>query len=217
MVFRSVSRLASSSASAPFLLPDLPYAKEALQPFISAETLTYHHQKHHQAYVTKLNQLVAEAPAALGGKSLEELVRTETGTVFNQAAQVWNHTFYWNCLKPKGGGEPSGTLGKLIVRDFESVARFRDAFTAAATSHFGSGWAWLVWNEKSDKLEIVTGHDAMNPVRDGSGVPLLTCDVWEHAYYIDTRNDRPAYVKNWWNLVNWEFANAQLGLTKAKL
>lgn len=180
-------------------LPDLPYAIDALAPAISAETLEFHHGKHHNAYVVKLNEL-------LGGdssKSLEELVRTTEGAVFNQAAQVWNHTFYWNCMSPNGGGKPSGKLAEAIDRDFGSYEEFLAAFKAAAMGQFGSGWAWLV--EADGKLEIVTTGNAGNPMTDGKK-PLLTCDVWEHAYYIDFRNARPTYLDVFFEkLVNWHY------------
>lgn len=188
-----------------FELPALPYARDALAPHISAETLDYHYGKHHQTYVTNLNKLVAADPS-LEGKSLEDLIRTSSGGVFNNAAQVWNHTFYWNGLRPGGGGEPTGDLADAIVAAFGSFAAFKEKFSAAAAGQFGSGWAWLVKNG-SGGLEIVTTGNAGCPLTDGK-VPVLTCDVWEHAYYVDYRNARPAYVAAWWNLVNWDFAAA---------
>ena len=188
-----------------FELPALPYSRDALAPHISAETLDYHYGKHHQAYVTNLNKLVAADPS-LEGKSLEDLIRTTSGGVFNNAAQVWNHTFYWNGLRPDGGGEPTGALAESIVAAFGSFAAFKEKFGAAAAGQFGSGWAWLVKNS-SGALEIVTTGNAGCPLTDGK-VPVLTCDVWEHAYYVDYRNARPAYVAAWWNLVNWDFAAA---------
>jgi Fe-Mn family superoxide dismutase len=188
-----------------FELPALPYARDALAPHISAETLDYHYGKHHQTYVTNLNKLVAADPS-LEGKSLEDLIRTTSGGVFNNAAQVWNHTFYWNGLRPGGGGEPTGALADAIVAAFGSFAAFKEKFSAAAAGQFGSGWAWLVKNA-SGGLEIVTTGNAGCPLTDGK-VPVLTCDVWEHAYYVDYRNARPAYVAAWWNLVNWDFAAA---------
>lgn len=191
-----------------FTLPELPFAKDSLAPHISAETLDYHHGKHHQAYVTKLNELVA-ADASLAGKSLEDLVRTTSGGVFNQAAQVWNHTFYWHSMKPGGGGEPTGALKAAIDEAFGSFADFKTKFSAAAVGQFGSGWAWLVKNE-GGKLEIVQTSNAGCPLTENKK-PLLTCDVWEHAYYVDYRNARPKYVEAWWNLVNWEHAAQQLG------
>ncbi|MCB9676651.1 MAG: superoxide dismutase [Alphaproteobacteria bacterium] len=190
-----------------FALPALPYSNDALAPHISAETLSFHHGKHHAGYVTKLNAAV-DADASLKGKSLEDLIKTTSGGVFNNAAQVFNHTFYWNSLSPNGGGEPKGAIKAAIDRDFGSFAAFKDAFTAAAGGHFGSGWAWLVKNA-SGKLEIVQTHDAGCPLTSGQ-TPILTCDVWEHAYYIDYRNARPDYINGWWALVNWDFANANL-------
>lgn len=190
----------------PFALPPLPYPKDALAPHISAETLDFHHGKHHAAYITRLNQLV-EADAALAGKGLDDLVRSATGVVFNQAAQAWNHTFYWQSLRPHGGGEPTGAIAAAINKSFGSFAAFKEKFTAVAAGHFGSGWAWLV--QSGGRLEIVDTHDAGNPLTQGKK-PILTCDVWEHAYYIDYRNARPKYVEAWWNLVNWEHASAQL-------
>eukprot|EP00922_Rhytidocystis_sp_ex-Travisia-forbesii_P003042 GHVS01004458.1.p1 GENE.GHVS01004458.1~~GHVS01004458.1.p1 ORF type:complete len:208 (-),score=14.49 GHVS01004458.1:217-840(-) len=206
-MFRSVARLSGKHK-----LPALPYALDALQPHISAETLQYHHGKHHAAYVTKLNLLV-DAQPSLGNKSLEEIIKTEEGVVFNQAAQIWNHTFYWHCMKANGGGQPSGAIQQKIISDFGSVETFKEQFSACAAGHFGSGWAWLVLGNKG-KLAIVGGHDAINPLKDGSGTPILTCDVWEHAYYVDYRNQRPKYIESWWNLVNWDFANTNLASAK---
>jgi len=191
-------------------LPPLPWPRDALAPHISAETIDYHYGKHHQAYVTKLNELLAVPEnAQFKGKSLEDLVLTSNGVMFNQAAQIWNHTFYWKGLRPNPESRPNpptGRIAPLIERDFGSVAAFQEQFTAAAAGHFGSGWIWLVY-APDGKLKITSGHDAANPVRDGTGTPLLTCDVWEHAYYTDQRNARPAYVKAWWNVVDWEFVN----------
>ncbi|CEM28879.1 unnamed protein product [Vitrella brassicaformis CCMP3155] len=201
MFRRSAARLA-------FKLPDLPYKLDALQPHISAETLSYHHGKHHAAYVNKLNQLIEGRPA-LASKTLEEIIKGEDGIVFNQAAQIWNHTFYWSCMKPGGGGLPTGAVKDKIDAAFGSFDAFKEQFSTAAAGHFGSGWAWLVAGDDG-KLKIVGGHDAMNPMKDGSGKAILTCDVWEHAYYVDYRNERPKYVAAWWNLVNWDFANANL-------
>jgi Fe-Mn family superoxide dismutase len=193
-----------------FTLPPLPWERTALAPHISAETIDYHYGKHHQAYVTKLNELVGTPEhAQWRGKSLEEIVLGSTGIVFNQAAQIWNHTFYWEGLRPNPEGRPNpptGPVAALIDRDFGSTAAFQEQFTAQAVGHFGSGWVWLVQGPDG-KLRITQGHDAANPVRDGTGTPLLTCDVWEHAYYVDQRIARPAYVKAWWNLVNWDFVN----------
>jgi Fe-Mn family superoxide dismutase len=189
-----------------FTLPELPYSKDALAPHLSAETLEFHHDKHHQAYVTKLNELVGADPS-LAGKSLEDLVRTSSGGVFNQSAQVWNHTFYWNSMKPKGGGEPTGAVLEAINKAFGSFGDFKTKFSAAAAGQFGSGWAWLV--KDGSGLAIVATSNAGNPLTEGK-TPILTCDVWEHAYYIDYRNARPKYVEAWWNLVNWDFAAKNL-------
>ncbi len=190
-----------------FTLPTLPYDKTALAPHISAETLEYHHGKHHQKYVDTLNQLIEGTPDA--SKSLEELVKTTSGKLFNQAAQVWNHSFYWNCLSPNGGGTPTGKSAAAIDAAFGSFEQFKSAFDAAAGAHFGSGWAWLV-KDVAGGLKIVDTHDAGNPMTDGH-TPLLTCDVWEHAYYVDYRNARPKYLEAFWALVNWDFVNENLG------
>jgi Fe-Mn family superoxide dismutase len=190
----------------PFTLPELPYAKDALAPHISAETLDFHHGKHHQAYVTKLNELVEKDPS-LAGKSIEDLVRSASGPVFNQAAQIWNHTFYWHSMKPKGGGEPKGAVADAIKASFGSFADFKTQFTNAAIGQFGSGWAWLIKDDT--KLAISATSNAGCPVHEGKK-PILTCDVWEHAYYIDYRNARAKYVDAWWNLVNWDFAAKNL-------
>ena len=190
-----------------FTLPELPYPKDALTPHISAETLEFHHGKHHNAYVTKLNEFVAADPS-LAGKSLEDIMRSSSGGVFNNAAQVWNHTFYWHSMKPGGGGEPKGALADAINKAFGSFSSFKEKFSAAAVGQFGSGWAWLVKNG-SGALEIVPTSNAACPLTEGK-TPLLTCDVWEHAYYIDYRNARPKYVEAWWNLVNWDHAASKL-------
>ncbi|RMF22696.1 MAG: superoxide dismutase [Fe] [Deltaproteobacteria bacterium] len=189
-----------------FELPALPYAMDALAPHISAETLEYHYGKHHKAYVDNLNKLVAGTD--MEGKSLEDIIRSASGGVFNNAAQVWNHSFYWNCLSPNGGGEPSGALADAINKACGSFAEFKEKFSTTAVTTFGSGWAWLV--KKSDgSLAIVSTSNAGNPLTDGDQ-PLLTCDVWEHAYYIDYRNARPKYVEAFWNLVNWDFVASNL-------
>jgi len=191
-----------------FELPDLPYPKNALAPHISQETLEFHHDKHHAAYVNKLNGLV-EKDSSLAGKSLEDIVKSSSGGLFNQAAQVWNHTFYWSSMSPDGGGDPSGAAADAISKAFGSVDKFREEFSAAAAGHFGSGWAWLV--KKGDgSLAITSTHDAGNPMTDGD-TPILTCDVWEHAYYVDYRNARPKYIEAWWNVVNWDFVAKNLG------
>ncbi|GAB5540702.1 MAG: superoxide dismutase [Sandaracinaceae bacterium] len=189
-----------------FTLPELPYAKDALAPHISKETLEFHYGKHHQGYVNKLNKAV-EDDASLQGKSLEDLIKTQKGGVFNNAAQVWNHTFYWNSLSPNGGGEPTGKIADAIKKSFGSFSDFKEQFSKAASGHFASGWAWVVTS--GDGLDIVDLHDAGNPLTMGK-TPVLTCDVWEHAYYIDYRNARPDYIAAWWNLVNWDHANSQL-------
>lgn len=191
----------------PFELPALPYALNALEPHISQETLEYHYGKHHRAYVNKLNALVPGTDFA--GKSLEEIIMKANGGIFNNGAQVWNHTFYWHCMSPQGGGDPYNALAAAIDKAFGSFTKFKEEFTNAAITQFGSGWAWLVKN-KDGSLEIVQTANAGNPMTEGKK-PLLTCDVWEHAYYIDTRNDRPKYVSNFWNLVNWDFVVKNFG------
>lgn len=185
-----------------FELPALPYAKDALAPHISAETLEFHHGKHHQTYVTNLNNLVPGTE--FDGLSLEEIIVKASGGIFNNAAQVWNHTFYWNCLAPNAGGEPTGELADAINTTFGSFAKFKEEFTKTAVTTFGSGWAWLVKNADGS-LALVSTSNAGCPLTAGQ-TPLLTCDVWEHAYYIDFRNARPAYLEAFWALVNWEFA-----------
>jgi Fe-Mn family superoxide dismutase len=184
-----------------FTLPELPYAKDALAPHMSAETLEFHHGKHHQAYVTNLNKLIEGKPEA--NKSLEEIILSSDGGVFNNAAQVWNHTFFWNCMKPNGGGEPTGELAEAIKRDFGSYDAFAEQFATAAATQFGSGWAWLV--KDGDKLKIMKTANADLPMKHGQKA-LLTIDVWEHAYYIDYRNARPKFIDTFLkNLVNWDF------------
>jgi Fe-Mn family superoxide dismutase len=189
-----------------FELPALPYARDALAPHISPETIDYHYGKHHQTYVTNLNNLIAGTE--FESMSLEDIIRKSSGGIFNNAAQVWNHTFYWNSLSPKGGGEPAGRLADAITKSFGSFAAFKDEFTKVALGTFGSGWAWLV--ERPDgSLGIVSTSNAATPLT-GPDRPLLTCDVWEHAYYIDYRNARAKYVEAFWNLVNWDFAQSQM-------
>lgn len=186
-----------------FELPPLPYAEDALEPHISSETIQYHYGKHHAAYVSKLNAAV-EADSALQGKTLEEIIRSTSGGVFNNAAQVWNHTFYWNGLSPQGGGEPTGALAKAIDEAFGSFDQFKEKFTTAGGGNFGSGWTWLI--KKADgSLDIVNTDDAETPITDESVTALLTMDVWEHAYYIDYRNARPDYMNSFFKLVNWSF------------
>ena len=187
-------------------LPELPYAQDALAPHISKETLEYHYGKHHQAYITNLNKLI---PGTEFEKlSLEEIVKKSSGGIFNNAAQVWNHTFYWNCLSPKGGGEPSGALADAINKAFGSFATFKEKFINTAVTTFGSGWAWLVKNSDGS-LALESTSNAGTPLTSGKK-PLLTCDVWEHAYYIDYRNARPKYVETFWNIVNWDFVASNL-------
>jgi Fe-Mn family superoxide dismutase len=187
-------------------LPELPYANNALEPHISAETIEYHYGKHHATYVDKLNGMIPGTE--FEGASLEDIIMKSSGGMFNNAAQVWNHTFYWNCLSPNGGGEPGGELASAIEQAFGSFADFQEKFTASAVNNFGSGWTWLVKNA-SGALEIVNTDDAGTPLTDGHQ-PLLTCDVWEHAYYIDYRNARPKYLEAFWNLVNWDFVAGNL-------
>jgi Fe-Mn family superoxide dismutase len=195
-----------------FTLPPLPYGKDALAPVISPETIDYHYGKHHQAYVNNLNTL---APGTkYESMSLEEVVKASNGQasekkVFNNAAQVWNHTFYWNCLAPKAGGDPTGNIKGAIDKSFGNFADFRKKFNEAAAAQFGSGWAWLVKNADGT-LAIETTSNAETPFAGGKTC-LLTCDVWEHAYYIDYRNARPKYLEEFWKLANWDFVNKQLG------
>ncbi|MCP4286133.1 MAG: superoxide dismutase [Fe] [Gammaproteobacteria bacterium] len=187
-------------------LPDLPYPKNALEPTISQETLEFHHDKHHQTYVTNLNNLVPGTE--FENASLEDIVMKSTGGIFNNAAQVWNHTFYWNCLSPNGGGAPSGDLAAAIEKAFGSFEEFKKAFSTSAATNFGSGWTWLVKNSDGS-VEIVNTSNAGNPLTNGK-TPLLTIDVWEHAYYIDFRNARPKYLEEIWKLVNWDFVATNL-------
>ena len=184
-----------------FELPALPYAQDALEPHISAETLSFHHGKHHNAYVTNLNKMIKDTD--FEGKSLEEIIMNSDGGVFNNAAQIWNHTFYWNCLSPASAQQPSGDLLAAINDAFGSFEEFKAQFTDKSVNLFGAGWCWLVKNADG-KLEIVQTFNAGCPLTEGQ-TPLLTCDVWEHAYYIDCRNARPAYMEKFWTLVNWEF------------
>ena len=185
-------------------LPALPYAKDALAPHISEETLEFHYGKHHQTYVDNLNKAIPGTE--FEGKSLEEIVKTSSGCVFNNAAQVWNHTFYWHCLSPNGGGEAKGAVAEAINSAFGSFEKFKEEFSQAAITNFGSGWTWLV--KKSDgSVGIVSTSNAETPLTDESVTTLLTVDVWEHAYYIDYRNARPKYLDAFWSLVNWDFVN----------
>jgi superoxide dismutase, Fe-Mn family len=187
-------------------LPPLPFDRTALEPHISGETIDFHYGKHHQAYVTNLNKLIAGTE--FESMDLEAIVRKSQGGMFNNAAQVWNHTFYWNCLGPNGGGEPAGRLAEAIHKAFGSFAAFKEQFTNTAVTTFGSGWAWLV-QRPDGSLGLVSTPNAATPLT-GADKPLLTCDVWEHAYYIDFRNARPKYVEAFWNLVNWDFVAGQL-------
>jgi Fe-Mn family superoxide dismutase len=188
-----------------FELPALPYEKNALEPHISAETLEYHYGKHHATYVTKLNGLVEGTDMA--SKSLEDIVKNSEGGVFNNAAQIWNHTFYWNSLSPNGGGEPSGALADAINAKWGSFADFKAALNDKAVNNFGSSWTWLV-KTADGSLDIVNTSNAATPFTDASLTPLLTVDLWEHAYYIDYRNVRPKYLEGFWALANWDFAAA---------
>jgi Fe-Mn family superoxide dismutase len=183
-------------------LPPLPYAMDALAPHISKETLEFHYGKHHQAYATNLNNLIKGTEFESMG--LEDIVKKSSGGVFNNAAQIWNHTFYWNSLSPRGGGEPSGALAAAIAAKWGSFAAFKEAFTKSAIGNFGSSWTWLV--KKADgSVDIVNTSNAATPLTTADK-PLITCDLWEHAYYIDYRNRRPDYLGAFWNLVNWDFA-----------
>jgi len=187
-----------------FTLPELPYAKDALAPHISAETIEFHYGKHHQTYVDKLNGLVEGTE--LESQSLEDIVKSSEGGVFNNAAQVWNHTFYWNCLSPNGGGSPTGPVADAINAAIGSFDAFKEQFTNSAINNFGSGWTWLV--KKADgSVAIVNTSNAATPLTDASVTPILTVDVWEHAYYVDYRNARPKYMDAFWALVNWDFVN----------
>lgn len=187
-------------------LPPLPYPRDALAPHISAETLDFHYGKHHQTYVTNLNNQIKGTE--FESLSLEDIIRKAQGGMFNNAAQVWNHSFYWNCLAPNAGGEPTGAVADAINKAFGSFAQFKEQFTQTALTTFGSGWAWLV--QRADgSLALLSTSNAATPLT-GPDKALLTCDVWEHAYYVDYRNARPKYVEAFWNLVNWNFVAAQL-------
>lgn len=187
-------------------LPALPWAREALAPHISAETIDYHYGKHHQTYVTNLNNQIKGTE--FENLDLVAIIKKAQGGMFNNGAQVWNHTFYWNSLSPKGGGEPSGKLADAIKKAFGGFAQFKEEFSKTAVGTFGSGWAWLV--QRADgNLGLVSTSNAATPIT-GSDRPLLTCDVWEHAYYIDYRNARPKYIEAFWNLANWDFAASEM-------
>jgi len=182
-------------------LPDLPWDKDALAPHISPETIEYHYGKHHKAYVDNLNKLIPGTE--FEDMRLEDIIKKASGGIFNNAAQIWNHSFYWNSLSPKGGGEPSGEIADALAKSFGSFDKFKEQFTSAAVTLFGSGWAWLVKNADGS-LSIEATSNAGTPLKEGKKA-LLTCDVWEHAYYIDYRNARAAYVDAFWKLVNWKF------------
>lgn len=185
-------------------LPELPYSRDALEPHISKETLDYHYGKHHQTYVDNLNKLIADTKFAQ--LALEEIILESSGGMFNNAAQVWSHSFYWNCLSPNGGGQPTGKLAEAINTAFGSFEAFKEKFTQTAITTFGSGWAWLV-KKQDGTLELVSTSNAGTPMTQKQKA-LLTCDVWEHAYYIDYRNARPKYLEHFWQLVNWTFVAA---------
>ena len=187
-----------------FELPALPYADDALEPHISAETISFHYGKHHQTYVTNLNKLVPGT--AFEDLSVEQIIMKAEGGIFNNAAQIWNHTFYWNGLTPNGKDVASGALASAITEEFGSFDEFKAKFSTSAATNFGAGWTWLVKNNDGS-IEIVNTSNAGCPLTDGQ-TPLLTCDVWEHAYYIDYRNARPKYVETFWKLVNWDFVEA---------
>lgn len=194
-------------------LPELPYPLDALEPYISKQTLSFHYGKHHAAYVDKLNKAVQETP--FFGKTLEEIIASAQGPIFNNAAQAWNHAFYWRCLSPNGGDESENKIIQAIERDFKTLQDFKQSFTDAAASLFGSGWTWLVMN-KNGKLKIINTQNADTPLSLGH-TPLLVCDVWEHAYYLDYQNARPDYLQAFWKLVDWEFVNEQFIAVEALL
>ncbi len=189
-----------------FVLPELPFAMDSLEPFISKRTLEFHYGKHHQGYVNNLNNLVTGSE--FEKSSLEDIIKKASGGVFNNGAQVWNHTFYWNCLAPNAGGEPKGTVADALAESFGSFAEFKEKFSKAAATLFGSGWAWLV-KKPDGKLEIIQESNAGNPLRNGF-TPILTCDVWEHAYYLDKQNRRPDYIADFWHVVNWNAVKNKL-------
>jgi len=189
-------------------LPPLPYAKDALAPHISEETIEYHYGKHHQAYVNNLNNLAVDTEFV--HMSLDDIVKSSDGAIFNNAAQVWNHSFYWQCLSPSGGGQPTGALLSIIERNFGTFDTMKSELNRVAMATFGSGWAWIVRNENG-ALEFASTSNAGCPITEGK-TPVLTCDVWEHAYYIDYRNARQQYLDAFWEIVNWEFVAMHLGL-----
>ncbi|MBT8114017.1 MAG: superoxide dismutase [Fe] [Arenicella sp.] len=188
-------------------LPELPYARDALAPHISEETLDYHYGKHHQGYVNKLNKTIEGSD--LADLSLEQIIQRKEPATFNNAAQIWNHTFYWNSMSPQGGGDPKGKLADAINQSFGDIEKFRESFNKAAALNFASGWTWLV-KHSDGNLKIINTDDAETPLTDAELTPLLTVDVWEHAYYIDYRNARADYLNSFWQIVNWEFAESNL-------
>lgn len=189
-----------------FILPELPYAKDAFNGVLSAEAFDYHHGKHHAAYVNNLNNLVPGTE--FEGMDLESIIKKSSAGVFNNSAQIWNHSFFWNCLSPNGGSAPTGAIAEAINADFGGFDAFKEAFTKAATTLFGSGWTWLV-KTPAGKLEIVQTFNAGTPLTT-ENKPILTLDVWEHAYYIDYRNARPNFIAKYWDIINWDFANQNL-------
>jgi Fe-Mn family superoxide dismutase len=199
--------LTKSEVKMEHFLSKLPFAKNALEPHMSEETLNYHYEKHHQSYVSKLNKLIKGSKFEF--MPLEEVVLTADGDIFNNAAQMWNHTFFWNCLAPNKGGAPTGKLADAINSTWRDFEDFKKDFTLKASTNFGSGWTWLVLN-KQNKLEVINTHDAQTPKTQGFKA-LLTLDTWEHAYYIDYRNERPKFIEAFWNLVNWDFVTKNLG------
>ncbi len=188
-----------------FTLPPLPYSRDALQPHISTETLDYHYGKHHQTYVNNLNKLVAGSDDE--HLTLEAIIHKADGGLFNNAAQMWNHAFYWHCLSPAGGGAPTGIFAKRIATEFGSFEQFKEQFNNTAITVFGSGWVWLI--EEDGKLKITSTSNADTPIKHNHTV-LIACDVWEHAYYIDYRNARPLYIQAFWNLIDWDFVASHL-------
>lgn len=191
-------------------LPELPFSKKALTPLISEKTFDYHYEKHHAAYVKKLNQIIKNT--SLEERVLEDIIlsshQNNEVVLFNNAAQHWNHSFFWHCLSPDGGGAPDGNIRDMIIRDFKSIENFKEQFSDMAAKLFGAGWAWLAQN-KSGKLEILAMSNAQTPLTENK-TPILTLDVWEHAYYIDYRNARPKFIESFWDIINWEFANKNL-------
>lgn len=204
--------LASTRTGPYFELKPLPYGKKDLEPWISEDTVNTHYEKHHRGYLNKLNVLL-EHEGDVG--SLEGIIlREKKGDLFNMAAQVYNHTFYWESMSPKGGGKPTGEIAEMINQSFGSFEEFKKQFHDSSVSHFGSGWTWLTYNPSHNILQIVTTHDANTPLNKGLH-PILVCDIWEHAYYLDYKNERGSYVNRWWNVVNWDYANKNLANAKS--